>query len=104
MKADRKIIVYIATSADGYIARPNGDVEWLNRAVQPQRVVLCHDGKSVDGGADSYRADLRRRFHSPTVSAGFSESSGSHFSPLRRERRWAAFRRAHCGRHEVLID
>src|SRR5262244_2050870 len=31
MKADRKIIVYIATSADGYIARPNGDVEWLNR-------------------------------------------------------------------------
>jgi dihydrofolate reductase len=23
--------VYIATSADGYIARPNGDVEWLNR-------------------------------------------------------------------------
>ncbi len=31
MKARRKIIVYIATSADGYIARPNGDVEWLNR-------------------------------------------------------------------------
>ncbi len=31
MKAGRKIIVYIATSADGYIARPDGDVEWLNR-------------------------------------------------------------------------
>lgn len=30
MKA-RKIIAYIATSADGYIARPDGDVEWLNR-------------------------------------------------------------------------
>lgn len=28
---NRKIIVYIATSADGYIARPDGDVEWLNR-------------------------------------------------------------------------
>jgi hypothetical protein len=27
----KKIIVYIATSADGYIARPDGDVEWLNR-------------------------------------------------------------------------
>src|SRR5207244_651605 len=27
MKTDRKIIVYIATSADGYIARPDGDVE-----------------------------------------------------------------------------
>jgi len=31
MKSRRKIIVYIATSADGYIARPDGDVEWLNR-------------------------------------------------------------------------
>jgi dihydrofolate reductase len=30
-KTQRKIIVYIATSADGYIARPDGDVEWLNR-------------------------------------------------------------------------
>lgn len=30
MKA-RRIIVYIATSADGYIARPDGSVEWLNR-------------------------------------------------------------------------
>jgi dihydrofolate reductase len=27
----RKIIVYIATSADGYIARPDGSVDWLNR-------------------------------------------------------------------------
>jgi len=31
MKPRRKIIVYIATSADGYIARPNGDVSWLDR-------------------------------------------------------------------------
>lgn len=31
MRARRKIVVYIATSADGYIARPDGDVEWLNR-------------------------------------------------------------------------
>ena len=31
MKRARKIITYVATSADGYIARPNGDVEWLNR-------------------------------------------------------------------------
>lgn len=27
----RNIIVYVAISADGYIARPDGDVEWLNR-------------------------------------------------------------------------
>jgi dihydrofolate reductase len=31
MKTRRRIIVYIAASADGYIARPDGDVEWLNR-------------------------------------------------------------------------
>jgi dihydrofolate reductase len=31
MKVRRKIIVFIAISADGYIARPDGDVEWLNR-------------------------------------------------------------------------
>jgi dihydrofolate reductase len=29
MSRERKIVVYIATSADGYIARPDGDVEWL---------------------------------------------------------------------------
>lgn len=28
---ERRIVAYIATSADGYIARPDGDVEWLNR-------------------------------------------------------------------------
>jgi dihydrofolate reductase len=31
MKKSRKIIVYIAISADGYIARPDGDVGWLDR-------------------------------------------------------------------------
>lgn len=29
----RKIIVYIATSADGYIARPDGDIAWLDRPI-----------------------------------------------------------------------
>ncbi|HEV8368563.1 MAG TPA: dihydrofolate reductase family protein [Pyrinomonadaceae bacterium] len=29
--SDRKIIVSIATSADGYIARADGSVDWLNR-------------------------------------------------------------------------
>ena len=31
MTSPRKIIAYLATSADGFIARPDGDVEWLNR-------------------------------------------------------------------------
>ena len=31
MKRRRKIIVYIATSADGYIARSDGGIDWLDR-------------------------------------------------------------------------
>lgn len=31
MTPKRKIIAHLAASADGYIARPDGDVEWLNR-------------------------------------------------------------------------
>jgi dihydrofolate reductase len=31
MRTKRKIVVYVATSADGFIARSDGDVEWLNR-------------------------------------------------------------------------
>lgn len=31
MKKRRKVVVYISTSADGYIARPDGDVDWLSR-------------------------------------------------------------------------
>ena len=31
MVHERKIIVYIATSADGFIARPDGSVDWLER-------------------------------------------------------------------------
>jgi len=31
VKKRRKIVVYIATSADGFIARPDGDVAWLDR-------------------------------------------------------------------------
>ena len=32
----RKIIVNIATSADGYIARPNDDIEWLTSRPAPK--------------------------------------------------------------------
>ena len=34
--AKRKIIVHIATSADGYIARPDGDIEWLTNRPAPK--------------------------------------------------------------------
>jgi dihydrofolate reductase len=32
----RKIIVHIATSADGYIARPDGDLDWLTNRPAPK--------------------------------------------------------------------
>ena len=48
MEAARKIIVYIATSADGYIARPDGDVEWLNRRPSTADYGMRAFYKSID--------------------------------------------------------
>ena len=39
MTQTRKIIVQIATSADGYIARPDGSLDWLTRLPQFMRSV-----------------------------------------------------------------
>jgi len=36
MSSSRKITVRIATSADGYIARPDGDLEWLTARPAPK--------------------------------------------------------------------
>jgi dihydrofolate reductase len=36
IKSPRKIIVHIATSADGYIARPDDDMEWLINRPAPK--------------------------------------------------------------------
>ena len=36
MTSRRKVIVHIATSADGYIARPDGDLEWLTSRPAPK--------------------------------------------------------------------
>ena len=36
MPRRRKVIVHIATSADGYIARPDGDLEWLTSRPAPE--------------------------------------------------------------------
>src|SRR6185295_20063942 len=34
--SQRKIIVHIATSADGFVARPNGDLDWLTDRPGPR--------------------------------------------------------------------
>lgn len=48
VKAKRKIIVYIATSADGYIARLDGSVDWLNRPRPPDNYEMGGFYKSID--------------------------------------------------------
>jgi len=48
MRTDRKIIVYIATSADGYIARSDGNVDWLNRTQTGDDYGMGEFFKSID--------------------------------------------------------
>jgi dihydrofolate reductase len=46
--AERKIIVYIATSADGYIARLDGSVDWLDRPRTAGDYGMTDFFKSID--------------------------------------------------------
>jgi dihydrofolate reductase len=48
MTTPRKIIVYIATSVDGFIARPDGNVDWLNRPRPPDSYGMGEFFKSID--------------------------------------------------------
>jgi dihydrofolate reductase len=48
MNHPRKIIVSIATSADSYIARPDGDVAWLDRPLPKGNYGMPAFFKSVD--------------------------------------------------------
>ena len=44
----RKIIVYIATSADGFIARKDGAVDWLDRPSPKSNYGMMEFWKSID--------------------------------------------------------
>ena len=63
MPQQRKIIVHIATSADGYIARPDGDLEWLtSRPAPPGFYGMNAFMKTVDTkviGRKTYEHSLR---------------------------------------------
>lgn len=48
MKRGRKIIVWIATSADGFIARPDGDYSWLDRKRPKGNYGMGAFWKSID--------------------------------------------------------
>ena len=59
----RNVIVHIATSADGYIARPDGDLDWLTSRPAPEGFYgLNAFMKSIDTkllGRKTYAASLR---------------------------------------------
>jgi dihydrofolate reductase len=63
MTKRRNIIVHIATSADGYIARPDGDLEWLTSRPKPEGFYgLSAFMKSIDTkllGRKTYEWSLR---------------------------------------------
>src|ERR687886_2743948 len=59
----RKVIVHIAASADGYIARPDGDLEWLTSRPAPAGFYGTDTFmRSIDTkvlGRKTYEASLR---------------------------------------------
>lgn len=59
----RKVIVHIATSADGYIARPDGDLEWLTSRPAPKGFYGMNAFmKTIDAtvmGRKTYEAGLK---------------------------------------------
>ena len=78
MKQRRNVIVHIAASADGYIARPDGDLEWLTSRPAPKgfygmdAFVRSIDTKVM--GRKTYEASLRMgaKFDSKTRYIVFS--------------------------------
>ena len=63
MTKRRNVIVHIATSADGYIARPDGDLEWLTSRPAPEGFYGMNAFmQSIDTkllGRKTYEASLR---------------------------------------------
>jgi dihydrofolate reductase len=63
MTKRRSVIVHIATSADGYIARPDGDLAWLTSRPKPQGFYgIGAFMKSIDTkllGRKTYEAGVR---------------------------------------------
>ncbi len=63
MTTPRRIIVHVGSSADGYIARPDGDIEWLTARPAPAGFYgMDAFMKSIDTtvlGRKTYEASLR---------------------------------------------
>jgi dihydrofolate reductase len=65
----RNVIVHIASSADGFIARPDGDLEWLTSRPAPRGFYGMEAfTRSIDTkilGRKTYEASGKVRFNSP---------------------------------------
>ncbi len=86
MKKSRKIIVYIATSADGYIARPDGNVDWLNRTRPADDYGMGAFYKSIDTiifGRKTYEPLLQKFAASTTKATDRSKKSKARTSASR---------------------
>jgi dihydrofolate reductase len=84
MKSKRRIIVYIATSADGYIARSDGDVAWLNRPRPAGNYGMNAFFKSVDTilwGRKTFDMTLGAQGGSSGYAAGFRNYVLTHRTP-----------------------
>ena len=81
MTQRRKVIVHIGTSADGYIARPDGDLEWLTSRPAPEGFYGMNAFmRSVDAkvlGRKTYEVSLRMgaRFDSKSRNIIFSRQA-----------------------------
>ena len=73
MTKRRKVVVHIATSADGYIARTDGDIEWLTSRPAPEGFYGMNAFmRSIDTkllGRKTYEVSLRlgAKFDSRTI-------------------------------------
>jgi len=73
MTSKRKIIVYITTSVDGYIARPDGDVAWLDRPRPKGNYGMGEFFKSID------TILWGRKTHSKGIEMGMEKRMASGF-------------------------
>jgi len=79
--SDRKIIVYIATSADGYIARTDGSVDWLDRPRTAGDYGMKNFVKSIDTilfGRKTYDQSLK--FDKKSVERNLSKTKNYVFT------------------------
>ena len=83
----RKVIVHIATSADGYIARPDGDIDWLTSRPAPKGFYgMSTFVKTIDTkvlGRKTYEMSLRlgAKFDSKTPTLVFTRHAPSDAPP-----------------------